>query len=224
MPPVTGPLLPRPAVPPPVWVGGQAEAVVRLAARSADGWNGWGSSPDDFRVKASLLAEDTARRLSRSSSRWRDWASALPVEGFRLLDLPVPGQVAPYYRDWVEHELDDDYWKAVRVRDHFGEMTVRGLHAGGWHDLFLKGSIENYRGLREKGATLEAREGQRLLLGPWCHGPTSPEGQIGDVGFGPDAVLDMDQAVLEFVGGHREWRFAPLFPAQGLLVRLGQQD
>ena len=63
---------------------------------------------------------------------------------------------------------------------------------------FLKGSIENYRGLREMGATVEAREGQRLLLGPWCHGPTSPEGHIGDVGFGPDAVLDMNRAVLEW--------------------------
>ncbi len=182
---------------------------------------------------ASLLAEDTARRFSRSSSRWRDWASALPVESFRLLDLPVPGQTAPYYRDWVEHEKDDDYWKAVRVRDHFGEMTVKGLHAGGWHDLFLKGSIENYRGLREKGATLEAREGQRLLLGPWCHGPTSPEGQIGDVGFGPEAVLDMNRAVLEwfdyalkgaanahasrppvrlFVMGENRWRDEAEFP------------
>ena len=182
---------------------------------------------------ASLLAEDTARRVSRSSLRWRDWVSPLPVEGFRLLDLPAPAQIAPYYRDWVEHERDDEYWKAVRVRDHFEEMTVKGLHAGGWHDLFLKGSIENYRGLREKGATPEAREGQRLLLGPWCHGPTSPEGQIGDVGFGPDAVLDMDRAVLEwfdyalkgaanayasrapvrlFVMGENKWREEAEFP------------
>src|SRR4029078_4334643 len=52
VPPVNGPLLPPPDPPPPVWVGGQAPAVVRLAARSADGWNGWGSTPEDFRIKA----------------------------------------------------------------------------------------------------------------------------------------------------------------------------
>ena len=52
--------------------------------------------------------------------------------------------------------------------------------------------------------------------------------------FMPDAlvVLDdcnrraagVDQAVREFVERHREWRFAPLFPAQGLLIRLAPQD
>jgi predicted acyl esterase len=61
---------------------------------------------------ASLLAEDTARRASRSSSRWRDWASSLPVESFRLLDLPVPGQIAPYYRDWVELWATSNLFKA----------------------------------------------------------------------------------------------------------------
>ena len=52
--------------------------------------------------------------------------------------------------------------------------------------------------------------------------------------FLPDAmvVLDdynrratgVDQAVREFVGRHAEWRLVPLFPAQGLLVRLGRED
>jgi hypothetical protein len=34
----------------------------------------------------------------------------------------------------------------------------------------------------------------------------------------------VDQAVREFVERHREWRFAPLFPGQGLLVRLVHQE
>jgi alkanesulfonate monooxygenase SsuD/methylene tetrahydromethanopterin reductase-like flavin-dependent oxidoreductase (luciferase family) len=78
VPAVAGPLLPRPAIPPPVWVGGQAEAVVRLAARSADGWNGWGSSPDDFRVKASLLAEEAAR-AGREGAVEATWAGIVIV-------------------------------------------------------------------------------------------------------------------------------------------------
>jgi hypothetical protein len=182
---------------------------------------------------ASLLAEDTARKATAARSHWADWVPALPVDQFRLLDIPPPAELAPYYRDWVQHETNDAYWRAVKVSDHFGEMGVKALHGGGWHDLFLKGSIENYRGLREKAATPEARDGQRLLLGPWCHGPTSPEGKIGDVVFGKDAVLDMDATILRwfayalkgeaneyatgapvrlFVMGENQWRDEKEFP------------
>jgi putative CocE/NonD family hydrolase len=182
---------------------------------------------------ASILAEDTERRRAAARSQWRDWVEPLPVESFRLLDPAPAGDLAPYYRDWVQHERSDDYWRAVRVKDHFQEMQVKGLHGGGWHDLFLKGSIENYQGLRDHAATPEARSGQRLLLGPWCHGPTSEEGKIGDVVFGKDAVLDEEATALEwfdyalkgksnayatgapvrlFVMGENRWRDEQEFP------------
>ena len=121
-----------------------------------------------------------------------------PLREYPLLQPPAPRDLAPYFRDWVTHEADDDYWKAVRVRDHFGEMTIKGLHGAGWHDIFLRGSIRNYLGLREQAATQEAREGQRLLVGPWAHAATSPEGKIGDVVFGPAAVLDMAATIAEW--------------------------
>ena len=77
--PVRGPLLPPPAAPPPaVWVGGQAPAVVRLAARSADGWNGWGSTPENFREKASLLREE-AERAGREGAVEATWAGIVMV-------------------------------------------------------------------------------------------------------------------------------------------------
>lgn len=59
VPAISGPLLPSAAPPsgPPVWVGGFADAVVRLAAREADAWNGWGMSIPEFGAKARLLRE-----------------------------------------------------------------------------------------------------------------------------------------------------------------------
>ncbi len=59
VPAMAGPLLPPPvaAAGPPVWVGGQADEVVLLAARVADGWNGWGLSIPEFARKAHLLSE-----------------------------------------------------------------------------------------------------------------------------------------------------------------------
>ena len=64
VPAVAGPLLPPPPTPggPPVWIGGQADDVVRLAARTADGWNGWGLHVPEFARKASLLASEAGGR------------------------------------------------------------------------------------------------------------------------------------------------------------------
>ncbi|HSD29468.1 MAG TPA: CocE/NonD family hydrolase [Vicinamibacteria bacterium] len=147
---------------------------------------------------SSGLAVDTLRRSAAARSRPRDWVEPLPVETFRLLDPPPVAELEPYFRDWVAHERSDEYWRPVRVKDRYGSMAVKGLHGGGWHDLFLKGSIENYLGLRDQAATPEARAAQRLVLGPWCHGPTSEEGKIGDVVFGKDAVLDLETTLLEW--------------------------
>jgi putative CocE/NonD family hydrolase len=183
------------------------------------------------------LAIDTVRRQAeqRVQQHLKGWERerTSPLSSYPLLDLPKPTDVAPYFRDWIAHETDDDYWKAVKVSDHYPEMTVKALHAGGWHDLFLRGSIENYLGLRARAATPEAREGQRLLLGPWAHAGTSPEGKIGDVTFGRDAVLNMTgtirdwmdyavkglanefsrrQPVRLFVMGENAWRDETEFP------------
>jgi alkanesulfonate monooxygenase SsuD/methylene tetrahydromethanopterin reductase-like flavin-dependent oxidoreductase (luciferase family) len=62
VPAMEGPLAPPPirSGGPPVWVGAQADEVVRLAGRLADGWNGWGMDASRFATKASLLAEAAA--------------------------------------------------------------------------------------------------------------------------------------------------------------------
>jgi alkanesulfonate monooxygenase SsuD/methylene tetrahydromethanopterin reductase-like flavin-dependent oxidoreductase (luciferase family) len=57
VPAIRGPLLPPPirSGGPPVWVGGVADAAVDIAARVADGWNGWGLDADVFAAKAERL-------------------------------------------------------------------------------------------------------------------------------------------------------------------------
>ena len=75
---VPGPLLPAPPVAPPVWVGGLAEGVVRIAARSADGWNGWGVTPEAFAKKAALLREE-AERAGRERAPEATWAGIVLV-------------------------------------------------------------------------------------------------------------------------------------------------
>jgi alkanesulfonate monooxygenase SsuD/methylene tetrahydromethanopterin reductase-like flavin-dependent oxidoreductase (luciferase family) len=72
VPPLAGPLLPPPIRPggPPVWVGAQADEVVRLAGDVADGWNGWGGSPEEFARKATLLAEEAGAAGREVEPTW----------------------------------------------------------------------------------------------------------------------------------------------------------
>lgn len=64
VPPLTGPLRP-PSVQsggPPIWVGAQADEVVAMAGRLADGWNGWGLDVDAFSKKVGVLREAAGDR------------------------------------------------------------------------------------------------------------------------------------------------------------------
>jgi alkanesulfonate monooxygenase SsuD/methylene tetrahydromethanopterin reductase-like flavin-dependent oxidoreductase (luciferase family) len=75
---IEGPILPEPVRPggPPVWIGGFADAVVRLAAAEADAWNGWGMSIPEFAAKAALLqrsADGTGRAVEAT------WAGIVVV-------------------------------------------------------------------------------------------------------------------------------------------------
>lgn len=144
------------------------------------------------------LAIDTLRRYADRAQAPKEWVNTLPLQDYPLLKTPQTSELAPYFRDWLSHERDDAYWAQWRVSDHYSQMTVMGLHAGGWHDLFLKGSIKNYSGLHQQAATAEARAGQRLMVGPWAHAGTSPAGKIGDVVFGKDAVLDNTNTTLKW--------------------------
>lgn len=144
------------------------------------------------------LAIDTLRRQTESAQAPKEWVKSLPLQDYALIKMPQPSALAPYFHDWLLHERDDVYWQQWRVSDHYPQMAVMALHAGGWHDLFLKGSIKNFTGLHQQAATAEARAGQRLIVGPWAHAPTSGEGKIGDVTFGKAAVLDQTATALKW--------------------------
>ncbi len=146
------------------------------------------------------LAVDTLRRQTEASSRpkAKEWVAGLPVESYPILSVPQPSGLAPYFLDWLAHERSDAYWQRWRVSDHYREMKVKALHGAGWHDLFLKGSIKNYSGLHTEAAAADVRAGQRLIIGPWAHAPTSPEGKVGDVVFGKSAVLDTTGTALKW--------------------------
>jgi alkanesulfonate monooxygenase SsuD/methylene tetrahydromethanopterin reductase-like flavin-dependent oxidoreductase (luciferase family) len=63
VPAMGGPPLPaaRPGGPP-IWIGGESEAVARIAAREAEGWNGWSLDEETFAARVRLLRAEADGR------------------------------------------------------------------------------------------------------------------------------------------------------------------
>jgi uncharacterized protein len=167
------------------------------ASEYYEGWTYQGGSLMQWFASSwsSGLVIDTIRRMANEAQSPKEWVQTLPVEAFPMAAPPAPSSLAPYFRDWVAHETNDEYWRQWKISDHYGSMKVNALHAGGWHDIFLKGSIGNYTGMKQAS---QLPAGQRLLVGPWAHAETSPEGKVGDVVFGKSAVLDMTGTALKW--------------------------
>lgn len=138
------------------------------------------------------LARDTAFRklnsLPDGESRLDGltWAVDHLSEVFRRLPLtnqPELEGVAPYYFDWLAHPDEDDYWRRWDIEASYDRISIPALNVGGWYDIFLRGTLHNFSGVRER-ATPEARQGQRLLIGPWSHDFPWMDNLVGDVDFG----------------------------------------
>lgn len=97
----------------------------------------------------------------------------------------------PYFKDYLDHPEDDAYWRQLNVRHKAHEVSVPIFHVASWYDGFLEGGLHYFAGVRERGATPEARSGQRLLVGPWPHlyPYDSPTSKVGDLDLGPEAMI-----------------------------------
>jgi len=102
-----------------------------------------------------------------------------------------------HFQDWLDHPSYDAYWEPLNLEARASEMIVPALSFGGWYDVFLRSTIGSYKTMTEEAASETARNGQRLIIGPWVHGwNVSPE--VGDQNFGEDALVDVDQLLLEW--------------------------
>lgn len=151
---------------------------------------------------ATQLATELARRrgdsrreyeLQEASFDLAPWYRYLPLRDYPPLRADDLGS---YYFDWLAHPTRDEYWKQWSIQDRHHLIRVPCYHTGGWYDVFLEGTLRNYAGIRAHGATEQARQGQRLLIGPWMHMPWSP--LVGELDFGREAGNVVDDALLGF--------------------------
>ena len=76
-----------------------------------------------------------------------------------------------FINDWIQHETADNYWQKISFR---GVTKSPLLSLAGWYDIFLKAQIEDFQALSANG-----NPGNRLIIGPWCHGAQAEENQYG---------------------------------------------
>jgi putative CocE/NonD family hydrolase len=100
--------------------------------------------------------------------------------------------LAGWYFDDLSHPDDGPYWQDLSIAERYAEVDVPMLHVAGWFDVFLGGQLRAFQGLQAHARSEAARRAQRLVVGPWVHGPANTsQTQAGDVDFGPDAVYDL---------------------------------
>jgi putative CocE/NonD family hydrolase len=164
----------------------------------------------------------------------QDYLTALPVS-----ELPAAaGVTSSWWHEFTAHPTYDEFWARGGYGD-YEQIDVPALNITGWWDLNFPGAPENFTAMRARGATADARRGQRLVIGPWPHGVNRSR-TLSGVDFGPDAVIDLDTYVLRFfdrwlrgvrngvddeppvhvfIVGADEWRSFDTFPVPGTEYR-----
>lgn len=110
------------------------------------------------------------------------------------MELPdrVCEDETPYVRAWLRQPYLDP-WK---LHEGCKEITVPNLDIVGWYD-HCNGDMLLHRTMVKEGKTATARQGQRIVIGPWGH---SSRGQrkFGVVDFGPAAEMKLHDAEIRF--------------------------
>ena len=135
---------------------------------SESAWGTGSFTVNDFLGWSHLVAhqEDPGRiragiRQLRSQKSVMRAAGELPLgaAGRELL-----GAGAPWWESWLDHPDDNaPFWDTMRFGAALDRVQVPVLLIGGWQDLFLQQTLQQYRHLRDRGVDVA------LTMGPWTH-------------------------------------------------------
>ena len=162
-----------------------------------ESWTMTGLAPDTYQrlAKTTPEAADAMGKMLAGIDDMCQWFRHLPIK-----DFPLFGEAASYFYDWVGHPDDDAYWAPWKIEAQHSAVTVPACNVGGWYDIFLGGTVRNYLGMRERGGSQDARQGQKLIIGPWHH--TLPlNNLVGEVNYG----LSSTSLAVDIDGLHIKW-------------------
>jgi uncharacterized protein len=125
------------------------------------------------------------------------------------------GAGAPWFESWAEHcDPDDPFWDPMRCPEVLDRVELPVLLVGGWQDIFLRQTLQQYRHLRDRGVDVA------LTMGPWSHTDLLTKGLAISVRetldwlgthLGGAPARQRPSAVNVFVNG-QGWRNLPDWP------------
>lgn len=109
------------------------------------------------------------------------------------------------WRNRVTGFLEGSAARRARVLEVYDMLRVPAVHFGGWYDIFTRGTIATWEGVKLYGGDADASEMQWLVMGPWDHKSMSaqfsvpePPTTIGNRDIGVEAVSTYRDTLLEF--------------------------
>jgi putative CocE/NonD family hydrolase len=122
------------------------------------------------------------------------YLAELPVQVRPLLEKQWP-----WWGELLAHPARDDFWQNLSVADRFEDITVPALNIGGWFDIFISSTTRTFTELKKRGGSAEARDGQRLIIGPWDH--------LNSTGVYPDRKFGLmaDALFADLTGAHQRF-------------------
>jgi len=119
-----------------------------------------------------------------------DWPTVYEHLPIYTMDKAA-GIDSPYWRQVVDHHGIDQWWDPLIYQNKYERVRVPIMHISGWYDDEQAGATMNYIGMTTKATSPELRRNQKLLMGPWPHAVNSTT-HLGDIEFGPTAVIDLN--------------------------------
>ncbi|WP_421840856.1 CocE/NonD family hydrolase [Mycobacterium sp.] len=119
------------------------------------GWSNQVSRQQDSGpVRTRIRQLTTQRKVTRAARELPMGAAARALLGSR----------APWFESWVEHsDHNDPFWDRLRFPAALDRVRVPVLLVGGWQDIFLSQTLQQYRQLRDRDVDVA------LTVGPWTH-------------------------------------------------------
>ncbi|MEU4192436.1 CocE/NonD family hydrolase [Kribbella sp. NPDC026611] len=148
-------------------------------ALSQDAVLSWGTLSALRNLARSSADPDEAHELMSGLSEPRQLHDSLP-----LADRGAITRQLPWAGDVLAHPERDAFWQEISSIDRCADITVPALHVGGWYDVFIGETVRSYTMMRRHGGSSAARDGQRLLVGPWSHADGTDLGTFPDRSFG----------------------------------------
>ena len=119
-----------------------------------------------------------------------DWMKVYDHLPLATMD-EAAGFVSPQWKSSLRYPLDEDRGSRMSYQNRFADVEVPVLHISGWYDDEQIGTPLNYMGMTANATSDDIRRKQRLLMGPWGHAVNAAS-RLGEVDFGPSAVIDLD--------------------------------